>query len=260
MSRITSLFRIHCTLCTFALFAAGCARQIDLETVRTFQGALQQFDASDSPEDYLRAAAMYQEILDSGIVSGTVLYNQGNAFMQAGKRGRAIAAYRHAQRYRPRDPYLDANLNLALGAEPGGSPRRPMIEYILFWQHWLSYPEKFKIVALSAAIAFGFGVCALFLRRRLIKNLAIAAVVLTLLFSFSAGYDWYRYDRILHGVVIQDRVIARKGNATTYEPAFTEPLSEGTEFRLVYRQGNWLRVRLPSDQEGWLPDDSVVLY
>ena len=45
-----------------------------------------------------------------------VLYNQGNAWMRAGATGRALAAYRQAQRYRPRDPYLAANLQNALAA------------------------------------------------------------------------------------------------------------------------------------------------
>ena len=36
--------------------------------------------------------------------------------MKAKQTGRAIAAYRQAQRYIPRNPYLDANLQFALGA------------------------------------------------------------------------------------------------------------------------------------------------
>ena len=58
---------------------------------------------------------MYQSLLDRGIRSGAILYNQGNAFMKAGHRGQAIAAYLEAKRYLPRNPYLDANLRFAQG-------------------------------------------------------------------------------------------------------------------------------------------------
>ena len=61
---------------------------------------------------------MYQAILDRGYVSGVVLYNQGNAFMRAGQRGRAVAAYRQARRYLGPDPFLEANLAYALGNQP----------------------------------------------------------------------------------------------------------------------------------------------
>ena len=93
---------------------------------QTFQAAQQAFDKAQTPDDFLRAASLYQEILDAGLVSGAVLYNQGNAFLRGGHRGRAIACYRQAQRYRPRDPWLDHNLRCALG--PGyTAPKRAIL-------------------------------------------------------------------------------------------------------------------------------------
>ena len=93
----------------------GCGRGVDFEAAHAFQQAQTAFDQAASPEDFLKVAGMYQSILDRGLVSGAVLYNQGNAMMRAGERGRAIAAYREATRYRPTDPYLQANLRYALG-------------------------------------------------------------------------------------------------------------------------------------------------
>ena len=86
------------------LACAGCGQIASLETARAFQQAQEVFDRAQSPDDYLKAAARYQSIRESGVVSGAVLYNQGNAYMRAGQRGRAIAAYREALRYRPRTP------------------------------------------------------------------------------------------------------------------------------------------------------------
>lgn len=240
--------------------SSGCGRGVDLDVSRTFQEAQQVFDDAQSPDDFLRAAGLYQSILKRGVVSGVVLYNQGNAYMQAHQRGRAIAAYRQAQRYRPRDPYLEANLLYALGSETRVTGRRPMIEYLLFWQNWLSYPEKFRLATAAAAVAFALGVIAIVRRRRLSTRLAVGGLVLTLLLAFSAGYDWRRFDRIVHGVVVRQEVIARKGNADGYEPAFTEPLTEGAEFRRIEHRSDWLLIRLSGDEEGWVREEDVVVY
>jgi hypothetical protein len=242
-----------------SLAAAGCSGGVDLEVSRTFQQAQAEFDDAKSPEDYLRAAGLYQEVLDRGVVSGAVLYNQGNAFVRAGQRGRAIAAYRRALRYRPRDPLLRANLDYVL-PDSATSQRRPVIETLLFWQDWLSYPEKFYLAAAAAVATFGLALAWLVGRRRLLGYLAAAGLAVTLLLVFSAGYDWYRCDHVVRGVVVVPAAIARKGNARGYEPAFTEPLAEGDEFRLVERRGDWLLIRMPGGPEGWVDKDAVATY
>jgi len=253
------LTRIIVVLAGLLMLAAGCGRSVDLELSQKLQQAQRAFDEAASPEEFLTAASLYQEILDSGVHSGAVFYNQGNAFMQAGQRGRAIAAYRQAKRYRPRDPYLDANLRYALGSDtPAG--RRPVIEYLLFWQDWLSYPQKFYVAAAAAVATFILGLLPFFVPRRLFVRLAMVGAVVTLLLIFSAAYDWYRYDYTVHGVVVEDEVVARKGYAATSEPAFTEALVEGTEFQLVQRRDDWLLIRMAAGQEGWVEEETVVLY
>lgn len=238
----------------------GCSRAPDLDVSRTFQQAQETFDKAATPEDFLKAASLYQRILDRGVVSGAVLYNQGNAYMRAGHRGRAIAAYRQAQRYRPRDPYLDANLRSALGGDTSPAGRRPLIAYLLFWQDWLSYPEKFTLLGLAALLTFTGGLVGLLLRRRRWRRAAVVGLAVTLVLALSAGYDWYRFDRTVRGVIVVPKATARKGNATSYEPAFTEPVVEGTEFHLLDRRGAWLLIRLPAGPEGWVKEDEAVVY
>lgn len=249
-----------CTLLSLVpVGLSGCSRGADPEVLRLFQEAQDTFDKASRPDDFLRAAGFYQQILDRGVVSGAVLYNQGNAFMQAGRRGEAIAAYRQAKRYRPRDPYLDANLKYALGGR-STRPERPVLDALLFWQDWISYPGIFRLTALSGAATFGFAAAWLFLRRRPLAWAAVAGLALTLVVAASAGYDWYQYDWVDYGVVTARETVARKGNARSYQPAFTEPLRAGAEFRVVDRRGGWLLVRLPGGQEGWIEQRDTVTY
>jgi hypothetical protein len=206
-------------------------------------------------------ASQYEAMLRSGMESGAVLYNLGNAYMRAGERGRAIAAYRRAQRYRPHDPLLDANLQSALNAI-GTAPEtsQPLLEYVLFWQNWISYPRKFQLSVALAVVAFSLGVIHLLVRKRVVKRLAVLVLLLTLASSFSAMYDWYRFEYTEHGVIASREAIARKGNAESYEPAFTRPLVEGTEFVVRERRGDWLRIRLTGKQEAWVRMMDVMVY
>ena len=241
------------------LILPGCTRNLDPRLAQKFQAAQTAFDRATKPEDFVKVAAMYQEMIDDGAISGAVFYNQGNAWMRAKQPGRAIAAFRQAERYLPRNPYLDANLQYALG--PGVSAHRPIFETILFWQNWLSYSEKFYGAAAAALLTFCSATIMLFTsRRRLWRRLVLAGAVITALMIISAAYDWYRFDYVVCGVITQADVVARKGNAESYEPALNEKLSEGTEFQALERRGQWLLIRLPGGQEGWIDQRAAVTY
>ena len=133
-------------LLAIALFG-GCGRSTDFQLVEKFQAAQQAFDDARKPEEFAKAAMLDQEILDRWGMSGAVLYNQGNAWMQAGQPGRAVASYRLAQRYLPRNPRLDANLLSALGSDspavPPGDRNDPLLaelaelsrEVLPWWNH-----------------------------------------------------------------------------------------------------------------------------
>jgi hypothetical protein len=204
---------------------------------------------------------LYQEILDRGVVSGSVLFNQGNALMRSGQRGRAIAAYRQAQRFRPRDSYLIANLNNALGTHDAGAADASVMDYVLFWQDWLSYREKFLLTTTVLGITLLFGIAARALpRSRIWSRLALMLVLLTLLTGFSTACDWYRYEVVRHGVVVQSGTVARKGNSNNYEPAFTTELRDGTEFQLRERRGDWLLIEVSKAGAGWIPSHAAAVY
>src|SRR5580658_931414 len=111
---------------------------------RTFVRALEVFDAAKTPGDYRESAALLESLLADGFRNGAVYYNLGNAYFRAGEYGRSIAAYRKAKPYRPRDPYLEANLRQALSVAPGrlAEPPLPWWMHVLFWSGAQSFPDK----------------------------------------------------------------------------------------------------------------------
>ena len=181
--------------------------------------------------------------------------------MKAERRGRAIACYRQALRYRPRDPYVKANLQFALGSGVPLRGRRKILDFVLFWQDWIGYSTKFHLTASVGVLALLAGLAGRFLAAgRLFNRLAWASLVVTLILAGSAGYDWFRFEWIERGVIVSEQVEARKGNSDSYAPAFNQPLAEGTEFRLLESRGDWRRIQIEGSGEGWIENQWAVIY
>lgn len=242
-----------------ALSVAGLSAAEKGERERDFIRALELFDKAKTPDEYRLAGDAFDSLLRDGYQNGAVYYNLGNARMRAGEFGRAIAAYRKAKLYRPRDPYLEANLKQALSVAPGRlpDPPAPWWKLVLFWSEWLSYPEKF--MALTAAFALGalLAALALLLRQKRAYWLSIAAVVAGVLLSIDAALAYYGVNHVRHAVVIAETV-SRKGMGESYDPAFTQPLKDGAEFTIIDRSGDWIFGHFEGVGDGWLRREVVA--
>jgi hypothetical protein len=247
-----------------SVFVSGCSSAPDLEASKKFQDAAQAFAEASTPDDFARVARLTQQVGDADFVSRAVLYNEGNAWMRAGETGRAIASYRQAQRYRPRDPYLEANLKNALSATHSNAEVTMEIGiagYVFFWQNWLSYPEKFVVTTTLLAATLLLSLIGQFCGTRGVsRRLTFGGGLLCVIFMASTGWDWQRFDRTLHGVVTSEQAVARKGNADSYEAAFKDSLAEGTEFIVHEERNGWVLVQVGDAGTGWLSNRDVAIY
>ena len=251
------MIRVTSTVLLLLAVAPLCAAD-ELDVLRRFEESNRIFVEAETEGDYLRAAALLEEVVDDGVHSGAVLFNLGNAYQRAGELGRAIAAYRQAERLRPRDPLLESNLGMAL-QEVGTSEDGPaLVDRVLFWRGWLSAREKAWAVSILAGVAFLLAAARLF-GLQWARVPAWIAGVTAMVVAVSLAVDVNEHRRE-HGVVVADEVIARKGNAESYAEAFTEPLVEGDEFVVLARSGEWLQVRVGRDLDGWVQARDVVTY
>ena len=246
------------------MMVAGCSSAPDLETSRQFQEIEQAFTEASSPKEFEQVAGRYQQLINDGLQSGAVFYNQGNAWMRAGQHGRAIACYRQAQRFRPNDPYLSANLQNALntvGLNTAVSDNSGILGYLFFWQNWFSYAAKFTVTTVLLALLLGCLLLAQFTHyRTTFLRCGLTAGFLFILMAASTARDWRQFEPLKHGVITADEVVARKGNSDSYEPAFTESLPEGTEFIVIDQRADWLQVQLQDALSAWIPLRSATVY
>ena len=92
-----------------------------------------------TPEEYLGAARLYNEMIRDGACTGPLFYNLGTALLMADDARNAEAALVRAERYLGATPEIRANLRLAIAARTG-QPDAPLPPSRIFlaWHYHFS--------------------------------------------------------------------------------------------------------------------------
>ncbi len=237
----------------------------------TLKKALEDFDrgASLINTQPNQAIIAFQSARDgfetaaTGLENGKLYYNLGNTYMRLQQVGRAIAAYRMAERLIPGDAQLDANLRYARKI------RRDQIEsggeqtflHTLFFLHY-RFPVGTRVtIALIAYALFWLALLSRLNRRtHAPKYMAPTFAILWLSLGVSIAVSQWHDTRTTEGVLINNEVTIRKGNGETYEPQFNRPLHEGVEFRVINQRGGWVHLELPDGNRGWIRKSDAIIF
>ncbi|MFC1783399.1 hypothetical protein ACFL02_07415 [Planctomycetota bacterium] len=225
-------------------------------------GLSMQTSPSQARQLYDQVILRYQRIIEqAGIANGYLFYNIANAYLLKGDIGRAILNYRRAERLMPHNADLKKNLDFArrrrLDQVPVKTEKR-VLHTLFFWHYDLSTQIKFLLVSCLWALACIFG-SIWFWRQRGRFTLGVIAVTLLMVLSLSSSLavDIYAVHAHQQGVIIADTVIARQGDGVNYPESFKEPLHSGTEFDLLEKRPEWLRIELNNGDQAWVPIHAV---
>lgn len=215
--------------------------------------------------DAFRAAAeRFQLVADEGVANGYLLYNLGNAYLQAGDVGRAILNYRRAEQYIAGDARLLANLDFARSVrrtQIEASGTTELADTILGWHERIPIRTRvFVFITSNIALwmALALGVLGALNLRGVVKPAVITAAVIWVLSGVSVAADLYGIGDERAGVLIADDVVVRKGNGHGFEPVFEQPLHAGVEFTVRSQRGEWLEISLPNGALGWVESEKAA--
>jgi tetratricopeptide (TPR) repeat protein len=236
-----------------------CSIVLLLTTAASFAAdTFAEFDAANRLYEqgkFAEAASSYQQMIQSGTVSPAIYFNLGNAFFKAGQLGRAIAAYRTAEKIAPRDPDVHANLQFVRGKvqSPTLSPSA--------WQRWVAALTINEWGVLAAA-AFWIWLALLAvvqLRpgwKQSLRAFLWCGGCATLVLGGCAGAAWSENSTQTAIVVVQD---AATHNGPLDEAPTGATVHDGAELSMLDTKNDWLQVRVDSQRVGWLKRGQVML-
>ncbi|MEM6730807.1 MAG: tetratricopeptide repeat protein [Myxococcota bacterium] len=227
-------------------------------------------EAATAPNDLLRVANRaaeagefdtalkhYQTLVDASPKASGAWFNLGNAAYRAGQLARAIAAYRIAETHAPRDPRVLANLDIARQDVESRvvPPQAPAALRGLFFWHFSFSPAELGWLTVTVSVGFWI-LAALALRQRALRPLPL--LLGTVLVSLVAGsYVLREWSPRRLAVVKRDNAPARAATNRRADVLFE--LQEGAEIEWRERSGVWVRVSLPSGQQGWIHNEELFV-
>lgn len=256
------IFLLSCFL--FPGPSACFAGQENAEIFAEANSLFHQANAADDPGQarqlYEKALLRYEQIAKD-VQNGRLYYNIGNSYFALADIGRAIVNYRRAENLMPGDDNLAQNLAYVLSKRQDVIPARQgekLLQTLFFWHYDLSHHARLLLFSgcyllfwLAAGLMF-------FTPVPVPKWLTGSLLALSLLLATSLVFE-HTAAGPAAGVVVSSEVVARQGDGRNYQPSFTAPLHAGTEFRLLEKRTNWLRVQLNDGRQCWLPAQSCEL-
>ena len=131
--------------------------------------------------------------------------------------------------------------------------REKVFKTLFFLHYDIPSRVRLMIFVVSFSLIWVAAGLNLFARAGWLKGVTIAASVVAAVFLVSLAADRISRTRNPEGVVVAGETVARKGDAVTYQPSFTEPLSAGTEFRLLEKRSDWWHIELEDGARCWIP-------
>jgi tetratricopeptide (TPR) repeat protein len=210
-------------------------------------------------EQYKEAITTFNALADNGIVNAKLYYNLGNAYLKIQDIGHAVLWYERARIIDGNDPDLLFNLSYArsLIKDAPYSTDPGLDRIFFFWKYRLSGQT-----ILMLAITFNGLFWLLLLLKALItakrRALAVSAFIVaipTLIFVFTAIYNYYETSQNHIAVVLPEEVSVRSGFSEHSTELFV--LHAGTMVKIQKRQGNFLRISYSKAKIGWIRQTAV---
>lgn len=204
---------------------------------------------------FREAATRYESVRTNGIVTPSILYNLGNAWLKQGHIGRAIAFYRQAQQLSPRDSDIESNLKYARSKVAGAAiPPVGVVPAVLAR---LSAGE-WGTAAVVANLVCGVLLVVRDLRPKTREKISgLAWVVSFLAISLFAIALFVGIQTRRPAGVIITQASVRFGPLQESQVAFTLP--DGAEVRATDRKGDWTEIVDGTHRRGWVPATNLVM-
>jgi tetratricopeptide (TPR) repeat protein len=243
------------------LFMAGSVQSRELPNQDYLAGLFSQANSEYQKGNYVPAEQIYSRILASGVESGPLYFNLGNACYKQKHLGDAIYYWEKALQKSPGDRDARENLELAnlMIVDRAESPADPFALRVLnialgllttTQEGWLTLALFFVA---NGLLAYYLLVSNRFAFRALIGTLVIG--ILFVLFGCSLLWKTYDRDYRKKAIVIEQKADVHSGPGLENMTVFT--IHEGFKIRVHDSSDGWRQISLPNGWTGWLRESDI---
>jgi len=215
--------------------------------------------------DFAGALEAYEAVREAGFESAKLHFNLGNAYFKTGELGRSILSYERALLLSPRDPDIQANLQLARSLTADAIEPLPRFWLLSALEWWVDLlPRRILVFLVVTAWLLGMGALCLRILSRTPRHgqlgswVALGSGGILLLFGSTLLAREGVLGESNWGIVLAEEVAVQ--SAPSEEDDLTLFLvHEGTKVRIDQTTESWMEVVLEDGKVGWIPSDRVEI-
>ncbi len=239
----------------FFVFLAVPMKAMCANNAQAFLDGIKYYKAGE----FQKAIDEFEKIAGSGVKNGELYYNLGNAYLKKGRLGKAILWYERALELIPHDPDLKFNYEYATSLVKDKKPDEDISVFpvLFFWKFFLD-KKTIRILALVFSLFFWILMGVNTLGRKKPFNITVFMVlILSLIFTATAFYNYYEKCCIKQGVILEDEVKVRSGFDDHSTELFV--LHAGTKVRVEEEKHDFYKIRFSDKMIGWIKKDKMEI-
>lgn len=236
------------TGCLVLLALMGTSAQAS-EVTRAFLDGVTYYKENNFPA----AISEFSRIAETGVKNSKLFYNLGNAYLKNDDLGNAILWYERALRLTPDDPDLKFNHEYALSQVKDAREDKALSVFriLFFWKHVMSAKTvQWTAIALNLIFWLIVTVRMIQKKKRILKTPGYLAMILALVFTLTAAYNYYETAYVKQAVILPAEVSVRSGLTDEATELFV--LHAGTKVRIEKEHKGFFRIFFSEGKIGWI--------
>ena len=225
------------------------------EQARQYLSALGAYKAGN----YQAAIEGLEQIAQSGVRSGGLYYNLGNAYLKHGELGPAILWYERAVTLIPNDPDLRFNLDYArsLTKDAVEETSISLVRIFFFWKYQIS-KQMMIVLAIGGNLVFWcLAVAWRITGKRILRRMAMVVLIPSVICILTAGFNFYESANLKLAIILPQEAPIRSGWEETSVELFV--LHAGAKVRVVKSTSDHLLIQFAEDKMGWINSERIGL-
>ena len=210
---------------------------------------------------YKKSIELYEKIIDSGQENSTVFYNLGNAYYRLGNIGHAIWAYKHANKFSPRDKDIIHNLKIAEAKKIDRINSPPLFILHDFYRKIKSSMTMFELILVGGILFFIFSllwIMQIFSGKKNVLSKGIFQILLTfIVIVHTVILDMaFERKRISNEAIIVEKSDAQSGPFLGDNKVLFK-INEGSVVEILDEKNNWSEIILIDGKKGWVLSNAL---